>query len=75
MKIWVDAQLPQTLAGWLNSRFEVETLSLKDLGLRDARNIEIFEVARSALLVLSMTDALDKLQQGKVIVEINNSSL
>jgi predicted nuclease of predicted toxin-antitoxin system len=114
MKIWVDAQLPPTLASWLNSGFEVEALSLKDLGLRDARDIEIFEAARAAnavimtkdsdfidlvcrlgippqiiwltcgnatnrnlrqLLSKTLTDTLEKLQQGEIIVEINNSSL
>jgi predicted nuclease of predicted toxin-antitoxin system len=57
MKIWVDAQLPPTLASWLNSRFEVEALSLKDLGLRDARDIEIFEAARTANAVIMTKDS------------------
>ena len=46
MKIWVDAQLPPTLAIWLTETFQVEAFSLRDLGLRDARDIEIFEAAR-----------------------------
>jgi predicted nuclease of predicted toxin-antitoxin system len=48
MKIWVDAQLPPTLADWLSSNFDLETAALRDLGLRDARDIEIFEAARIA---------------------------
>ncbi len=46
MKIWVDAQLPPTLAEWLVETFGVEAFSLRDLGLRDARDVEIFEAAR-----------------------------
>jgi predicted nuclease of predicted toxin-antitoxin system len=52
MKIWVDAQLPPTLASWLNSSFDLEASSLRDLGLRDARDIEIFEAARIANAVI-----------------------
>jgi predicted nuclease of predicted toxin-antitoxin system len=43
MKIWIDAQLPPTLAIWLRETFQVEAFSLRDLGLRDARDVEIFE--------------------------------
>ncbi len=33
MNIWIDAQLPPTLAGWLNATFEVNAVALRDLGL------------------------------------------
>jgi predicted nuclease of predicted toxin-antitoxin system len=46
MKIWVDAQLPPRLAEWLAATFPVEACSLRDLGLRDAKDVEIFEAAR-----------------------------
>ena len=45
MNIWVDAQLPPTLANWLSRTFNVNASSLKDLGLRDAQDIVIFEAA------------------------------
>jgi hypothetical protein len=41
MKFWVDAQLPPALAGWLSTRFNVDARSLRDIGLRDAQDIEI----------------------------------
>ena len=47
MKIWIDAQLPPTLAIWLRETFQVEAFSLRDLGLRDAKDVEIFEAARA----------------------------
>ena len=46
MKIWVDAQLPPSLAAWLQETFTVEAFSLRDLGLRDAPDQLIFEAAR-----------------------------
>lgn len=45
MKIWVDAQLPPTLASWLTETFGLEARPLRDLGLRDAQDIEIFAAA------------------------------
>jgi predicted nuclease of predicted toxin-antitoxin system len=54
MKIWIDAQLPPTLADWITSNFGIEATSLKELALRDAKDIEIFEVARFADAVIIM---------------------
>ncbi|MCL6751509.1 DUF5615 family PIN-like protein [Nostoc sp. CCCryo 231-06] len=38
MKIWIDAQLPPTLASWVTNSFAIEALSLRDIGLRDAKD-------------------------------------
>jgi len=57
MKIWIDAQLPPTLANWLNTNFEVEAISLKELGLRDAKDTEIFEAARQSSTVIMTKDS------------------
>ena len=57
MKIWVDAQLPPTLANWLSKTFTLEALALRDLSLRDARDIEIFEAARLANAVILTKDS------------------
>jgi predicted nuclease of predicted toxin-antitoxin system len=40
MKFWVDAQLPPMLAEWLSTEYGVDAISLRDLGLRDAGDIE-----------------------------------
>ncbi len=42
----LNAQLPPQFARWMASTFGVEAVSLYDLGLRDAQDIEIFEAAR-----------------------------
>ncbi len=57
MIIWVDAQLPPTLAAWLVETFCVAAFSLKELGLRDAKDTEIFEAARQPNLVIMSKDS------------------
>jgi predicted nuclease of predicted toxin-antitoxin system len=44
----IDAQLSPYLAEWLSSEFGVEARPVRDLGLRDARDREIFLAAREA---------------------------
>lgn len=36
MIVWVDAQLSPRMAQWLSSRFAVEAIPVRDLGLREA---------------------------------------
>lgn len=57
MKFWVDAQLPPTLAAWLSETYAVEAVSLRDLGLRDAGDSEIFHAARQASAVVISKDS------------------
>ena len=49
MKLWIDAQLSPSLAPWISSNFEgIEALAVRELGLREAEDAEIFEAARQA---------------------------
>lgn len=112
MNIWIDAQLPPTLASWIANTFSVNATALRDMGLRDAQDFEIFEAARVVnavimtkdsdfvdlvcrlgsppqiiwltcgnvtnrnlrqLLTITLPDALERLRQGEIIVEISNS--
>ncbi len=57
MKIWVDAQLPPTLANWLCVTFSLDATALRDLSLRDAKDIEIFEAARTENAVIMTKDS------------------
>lgn len=52
MNIWLDAQLPPTLASWLTDNFDLEATALRDLGLRDGRDLAIFEAAQVANAVI-----------------------
>ena len=36
MNIWVDTQLPPTLAAWLTNTFRIQSVALRDIQLRDA---------------------------------------
>lgn len=57
MKFWVDAQLPPALAKWLSETYDIEAFSLRDLGLRDAADGEIFESARQEGIVVISKDS------------------
>lgn len=57
VKFWLDAQLPPKLAVWLASEFGVEVSPLRDLGLRDAEDAEIFRQARDLGVVLISKDS------------------
>ena len=57
MKFWIDAQLPPLLAAWLSDNYGVEARSLRDLGLRDATDLEIFQAARAATVVVISKDS------------------
>ena len=61
MKIWIDAQLPPTLAEWIRKNFGLLAFALRDLGLRDARDSEIFAAARieNAIIMTKDSDFVD----------------
>ena len=46
MRIWVEAQMSPAIATWISSNYAVSALAIRDLGLRDAADHEIFEAAR-----------------------------
>ena len=56
MILWIDAQLSPHLAPWLSGHFDVEALSARRLGLRDAKDQEIFAAARQAGVVVMTKD-------------------
>ncbi|MGC2631707.1 MAG: DUF5615 family PIN-like protein [Rhodomicrobium sp.] len=63
--VWVDAQLPPSLAPWLRERYNVSAFSLRELRLRDTEDIEIFKAARlqNALLISKDGDFVDLVQR------------
>jgi predicted nuclease of predicted toxin-antitoxin system len=49
MKLWLDAQLPPALARWINDQeFGLAAIPIRDIGLRDASDRDIFFKARLA---------------------------
>ncbi len=66
MIFWIDAQLPPGLAPWLTERFGVEAKSLRFLGLQDAEDLEIFNIARAdgdVVLISKDSDFVDLVSQ------------
>lgn len=57
MTIWVDAHLSPAIAAWITSTFGIEAIALRDLGLRDAEDPEIFEAARAQNAVVMTKDS------------------
>lgn len=57
MNFWIDAQLPPSLAPWLTETFEVKAIALRDLGLRDAEDIDIFQSARKEGIIIMTKDS------------------
>lgn len=56
MNIWIDAQMSPAIAAWMSSTFAVNAIAIRELGLRDAEDKEIFEAARLANVVVMTKD-------------------
>jgi len=52
MRIWLDAQMSPAIATWISSHYAVNAVAIRDLGLRDAKDKEIFEAARQEKAVV-----------------------
>lgn len=53
MTFWIDAHLSPLIAAWLTWTFaDVQAVPLRDLGLRDAEDEEIFQAAKAAGVVV-----------------------
>ena len=55
--IWVDAQLSPALANWLRETLGLDAFALREVGLRDAEDEEIFEAARKDNVIVMTKDA------------------
>jgi predicted nuclease of predicted toxin-antitoxin system len=56
MRIWVDAQMSPAIATWISSNYAVSAVAIRDLGLRNAEDKEIFEAARQEKAVVMTKD-------------------
>jgi predicted nuclease of predicted toxin-antitoxin system len=57
MTIWVDAHLSPAIASWITITFSITALALRDVGLRDAEDPEIFEAARARGVIFITKDS------------------
>ena len=56
MIVWIDAQISPYLARWLSSQFNVEAKPVRELGLREDKDRDIFLDAREAEAVVLTKD-------------------
>ena len=57
MIIWIDAQISPAIALWIRQNFPIDAIALRDIGLRDAEDEEIFIAAKSANVVVMTKDS------------------
>jgi predicted nuclease of predicted toxin-antitoxin system len=57
MMIWVDAHLSPAIATWITTTFGITAFALRDVGLRDAEDPEIFEAAKAQEVILMTKDS------------------
>jgi predicted nuclease of predicted toxin-antitoxin system len=57
MTIWVDAHLSPAIAAWIIKTFGISAFALRDLGLRDAEDPEIFEAAKNQGVIFMTKDS------------------
>ena len=66
MIIWIDAQISPAMASWINRNFTVEAVPLRDIGLRDAEDVDIFYAARNAGAIVITKDSDFKTLQDRL---------
>ena len=54
--IWLDAQLPPSLATWIEENFKIKCKPVRDLGLRDSADFNIFQQAKLANAIVMTKD-------------------
>ncbi len=55
--IWIDAQMSPAIAVWITANLSVTALAVRDVGLRDAEDAEIFLEARKQSAVVMTKDS------------------
>jgi len=54
--IWVDAQLPPGIAPWISETYGVDAVAVRDLGMRDADDRDIFAAAKAQGVIVMTKD-------------------
>lgn len=64
--IWIDAHLSPAITIWISNTFEnISAFALRDLGLRDAEDLEIFESAKvkNVIFITKDSDFVDLVER------------
>lgn len=65
MKIWIDAQLSPLIAKWIIEKFATEAIPVRELGLREASDKEIYSKTKAEDVVVITKDIDFKILQDK----------
>lgn len=57
MTLWLDAQISPVMAAWLRMRFDLDAHAVRDLGLLEAEDPEIFVAAKHAGVTVMTKDS------------------
>ncbi len=57
MTIWIDAQLPPAIAKWIRKEFNFSAKAVRDFGLHESTDEQIFFAARKANAIVMTKDA------------------
>ena len=57
MTIWIDAHLSPAIAPWISRTFGISAFAIRDLGLRDAEDPEIFEAGKAQEIIFMTKDS------------------
>jgi len=55
--LWIDAHLSPAIATWINQNFDITAIALRDLGLRDAEDPEIFDAVKAQDIIFMTKDS------------------
>jgi predicted nuclease of predicted toxin-antitoxin system len=66
MIIWVDAQLSPFLADWICNELKFDAKAIRDFGLRDANDEDIFNKAKIAEAIVMTKDIDFKILQDRL---------
>jgi predicted nuclease of predicted toxin-antitoxin system len=56
MSLWIDAQMSPAIVTWISSNFAMNAIAVRDLGLRDATDYEIFLAAKRENAIVMTKD-------------------
>ena len=59
MTIWLNAHLSPAIAAWITATFGITAIAVRDLGLRESEDTDIFDAAKAAGDVILMTKDRD----------------
>jgi predicted nuclease of predicted toxin-antitoxin system len=57
MTIWVDAHLSPAISIWITTTFGIRAFALRDVGLRDAEDPDIFDKAKAQGVIFMTKDS------------------